>query len=132
MFLQVSLYILITLKVVLTFYFLKEILNPTCIISGLKEIENARWRVIYENDIYGKRVFGSKSELIMAALYGAHIRVGFTDVLDVFDEVRNVQVHSKNDVISAELSFDLLSQWVFVIVDTNGNYFKQSKKNLFE
>lgn len=68
----------------------------------------------------------------MAALYGAHIRVGFTDVLDVFDEVRNVQVHSKNDVISAELSFDLLSQWVFVIVDTNGNYFKQSKKNLFE
>ena len=68
----------------------------------------------------------------MAALYGAHIRVGFTDVLDVFDEVRNVQVHSKNDVISAELSFDLLSQWVFVIADTNGNYFKQSKKNLFE
>ena len=53
----------------------------------------------------------------MAALYGAHIRVGFTDVLDVFDEVRNVQVHSKNDVISAELSFDLLSQWVFVIVE---------------
>lgn len=85
--------------------------------------------LIYENDIHGKRVFGSKSQLMMAALSGAQIRVGFTDVLEVFDEAKNIHIHSKSNVISAELSFDLLSQWVFVIVDTNGNHLKRSKGN---
>ena len=96
---------------------------------GLKELENAKWQLIYENNIHGKRVFGSKSQLMMAALSGAQIRVGFTDVLEVFDEAKNIHIHSKSNVISAELSFDLLSQWVFVIVDTNGNHLKRSKGN---
>lgn len=96
---------------------------------GVKELENAKWRLIYQNNIHGKRVFGSKSRLIMAALSGAHIRVGFTDVLEVFDEAKNVYIHSKSNVISAELSFNLLSQWVYVIVDTNGNHLKRRKEN---
>ena len=109
--------------------------KTSLIFSGLQELEDPRWRLVYENDAAGKRVSGSKSELVKAALSGASVRIGTGN--NYFTAAQNVLVHDDNATVSAELlthvsksSWNRMqanTYWWFVILDTNGNFHMTSK-----
>ena len=105
------------------------------IFSGLQELENPKWRLVYENDAAGKRVSGSKSALVKAALSGAYVRISTGN--NYFTAAQNVFVYDDNTTVSAELlthvsksswnKMQANTYWWFVILDTNGNFHMTSK-----
>ena len=43
------------------------------IFLGVRDLKNQKWKLLYENDAAGKRLNGSKSDLITAVLSGAYV-----------------------------------------------------------
>ena len=108
------------------------------IFLGVRDLKNQKWKLLYENDAAGKRVNGSKSDLITAVLSGAYVRIGMDD--KYFTAAQKVHIHGENDTVSAELlnhvskaSWNTMQKqtyWWFVIVDTNGIRRMTSKENI--
>ena len=98
---------------------------PTAITNPMKWYANTRWKLVFETDLNGTQIYGSKSSLICLVRHGHRVRIGVDNVYEEASAmwIKNEELYAQtldSMLSSDDTTFDSVPHRVVQMVCTSG------------